>query len=52
MANLKIIVSNDQPVRENQYPRTWLLYKTEDAIEVHVRYDADNRPFVLDKDVA
>ena len=52
MANLAIIVNNDQPIREETYPRTWLLYKHEDTIEIHVTHDGHNCPFVLDKGVA
>jgi len=49
MANLRFIVSNDQPIREEKYLRTWLLYKDKDTIEVHVTHDSLNRPSVLDK---
>lgn len=52
MANLRIIVSNDQPIREEMYPRTWLLYKDKDTTEVHVTHDSHNRPFVRDKGAA
>lgn len=52
MANLTIMVSNDQPTREQKYPPTWLLYKGEDTIEVHVNHDSNNRPFVLAKGAA
>jgi hypothetical protein len=52
MANLRIIVSNDRPIREEKYPRTWLLYKDKDTIEVHVAHDSHNRPFVLDNGAA
>jgi hypothetical protein len=52
MANLRIIVSNDRPIREEKYPRTWLLYKDNDTIEVHVTHDSHNRPFVLDNGAA
>ena len=52
MANLRIIISNGRPIREEKYPRTWLLYKDKDAIEVHVVHDSHNRPFVLDKGAA
>jgi hypothetical protein len=52
MANLRIIVSNDRPIREGKYPRTWLVCKDKDTIEVHVTHDSHNRPFVLDKGAA
>ena len=52
MASLAIIVSNDRPLREERYPRTWLLYKDKDTIEIHVTHDSHNRPFVLAKNVA
>ena len=52
MANLKVILSNDQPKREEKYPPTWLLYKGEGTIEIHVRHDSHNRPVVLNKGVA
>ena len=52
MANLRAIVSNDSPIREENYPRTWFLHKHNDAIEIHVRHDRHNRPFVLDKGAA
>ena len=38
MANLAIIVSNDRPIREERYPRTWLLYRDKDTIEIHVSF--------------
>jgi hypothetical protein len=52
MANLRSIVSNDRPIREKNYPRTWFLYKDNHLIEIHVRHDGHNRPFVLAKGVA
>ena len=52
MSNLKAIVSNDRPIREENYPRTWFLYKRSNVIEVHVRHDSHNRPFVIDKGAA
>jgi hypothetical protein len=52
MANLAIIVSNNQPIREERYPRTWLLYKGKDRIEIHVTHCGHNRSLVLDKAVA
>lgn len=52
MANLRLIVSNDLPIREEKYPRTWLLFKHKKTIEVHVRHDSHNRAVVLDKGVA
>ena len=36
-ADLVIVVSNDQPSREEQYPRTWLLYRErQGTVEVRV----------------
>jgi hypothetical protein len=52
MANLRAIVSNDRPIREKNYPRTWFLYKDSNVIELHVRHDSQNRPFVFDKGAA
>ena len=52
MANLRAIVSNSRPIREENYPRTWFLYKANNVIEIRVRHDSHNRPFVLDKGVA
>jgi hypothetical protein len=52
MANLRAIVSNDRPIREENYPRTWFLYKDNDTIEIHVRHNRHNRPFVFDKGAA
>ena len=52
MANLRAIVSNDRPIREENYPRTWFLYKDKVVIEIHVRHVSHNRPFVLVKGVA
>ena len=52
MANLTIIISNDQPNREQDYPRTWLLYKGNDTIEIHVAHDSQNKPLVLEKGAA
>ena len=52
MANLRLIVSNDLPIREEKYPCIWLLLKEKSAIEVHVRHDSHNRPVVLHKGVA
>ena len=52
-ANLVVIVSNEQPNREESYPRTWLLYiQGQDAVEVHVAHDSNHRPYVLDKGAA
>jgi hypothetical protein len=37
VADLVIVVTNDQPSREEQYPRTWLLYREgQGPVEVHV----------------
>jgi hypothetical protein len=52
MANLRAIVSNDMPIREENYPRTWFLYKDKHIIEIHVRHDRQHRPFVFDKGAA
>jgi hypothetical protein len=52
MENLRVIVSNDRPVREEKYPCSWLLYKGKEIVGIHVRHDSHNRPFVLDKGVA
>jgi hypothetical protein len=52
MANLRVIASNNQPTREEEFPRNWLLYKGKDIIEIQVRHDSRNLPFVLDKGVA
>jgi hypothetical protein len=52
MANLRLILSDGRPIREDKCPRTWLLYKDKDTIEVHVTHDSRNRPFVLDKSAA
>ncbi len=49
MANLTLIVSNDRPIREERYPRTWLLYKDKGIVEIHVTHDCPNRRLVLDK---
>ncbi|HZW93570.1 MAG TPA: hypothetical protein VFF64_11525 [Candidatus Eremiobacteraceae bacterium] len=51
--NLTIVVSNDQPSREEQYPNTWLLYRRgRGVVEVHVAHDSDHKPYVLDNRVA
>jgi hypothetical protein len=35
-ADLVIVVSNDQPSREEKYPRKWLLYREgQGPVEVH-----------------
>ena len=52
MANLRTIVSNDSPIREENYPRTWFLYRKNDVIEIHVRHDSHSRPFVVEKGAA
>jgi hypothetical protein len=52
MANLRAIVSNDMPIREENYPRTWFLYKDKHIIEIHVRHDRQHRPFVFGKGAA
>lgn len=52
MASLAIIANNDRPIREERYPRTWLLYKDKDTFEIHVTHDSHNHPFVRDKNVA
>ena len=46
MTSLRLIVSNDMPVREETYPSSWLLYKHKQTVEVHVRHDDHNRPSV------
>ena len=52
-ANLVIVVSNDEPRREERYPNTWVLYRRgQDAIEIHVAHDPDHKPQVLGKAVA
>ena len=35
MANLGLIVSNYRPFREDRDPRTWMLYKDKNLIDVH-----------------
>jgi hypothetical protein len=40
MTNLRLIVSNDRPNREEKHPRNWLLYKDKHVLEVHVTYDS------------
>jgi len=43
MANLRVIARNDKPKREENYPRTWLLFsKDKETIEIHVRHDSHN----------
>ena len=49
MANLAIIVCNHRPICEETHPRTRLLHKDKDTIEIHVTHDRHNCPFVLDK---
>ena len=46
MANLTVISSNDQPIRHDEYPLTWLLHKDNDIIEIHVMH---NRHALIDK---
>jgi hypothetical protein len=36
MPDLRVIAHNDQPKREENYPRTWLLYKEKETIEIHI----------------
>jgi hypothetical protein len=51
--NLVVIVSNDRPNRQENYPRTWLLYtRGQDAVEVHVAHDSNHKPHVLDHGAA
>jgi len=38
MANLNVIFTNDQPRRDKKYPRTWLLYKNKDIIEIRIKH--------------
>jgi hypothetical protein len=53
VANLVIVVRNDQPSREEHYPGTWLLYRRgQDVVEVHVAHDSHHKPYVLDGAVA
>lgn len=52
MANLRPIISNESPIREENFPRTWFLYKDSNVIEIHVRHDRHNRPFVHGKGAA
>ena len=49
MANLRVVVSNNRPIREERHPRTWLLYKYKGMVEIHVTHDYPNGRFVLDK---
>jgi hypothetical protein len=52
MAKLIIIRSNDQPMREENYPQTWVLYKDDNTIQLHVMHNRHDRPFVVDKGAA
>jgi len=52
MTNLRLIVTNDLPIREEKYPYSWLLHKNKETIEVHVRHESHNRALVIDKVVA
>jgi hypothetical protein len=52
MAKLIIIRSNDQPMREEKYPQTWVLYKDDNTIQLHVMHNRHDRPFVVDKGAA
>jgi hypothetical protein len=38
MASLIVIFSNDQPKREEKYPRIWLLHKNKDIIEIRIKH--------------
>lgn len=52
-SDLLIVVSNDQPSREEQHPNTWLLYQRgQDVVEVHVAHDSQHKPYVLDRAIA
>jgi len=52
-ANLVVIASNDRPNRQESCPRTWLLYMHgQDAVEFHVAFDPNDRPYVLNKSAA
>ena len=52
MASLFIISRNDQPQREKSNPQTWLLHKKDQTIELHIKHDQNNKPWVLDRGVA
>lgn len=52
MAKLIVIRTNAQPQREKKYPQTWLLYKHDNTIQLHVRHDRHNCPVVVDKGAA
>lgn len=46
MAKLTVISRNDQPIRQEKYPLTWLLHKDKDVIEIHVTHQ---RHTLIDK---
>ena len=51
--NGMIVISNDEPSREDRYPNTWLLYRRgQGVVEVHVAHDSDHKPYVLHNRVA
>jgi hypothetical protein len=52
MAKLRIIAKNEQPNREQRYPQTWLLHKQDNTIQIQVKHDGLNRPFILNKAAA
>jgi hypothetical protein len=52
MAKLRIVAKNEQPNREDRYPQTWLLYKQDNTIEIQVKHDELNRPFVFNRAAA
>lgn len=46
MAKLTVISRNDQPIRQETHPLTWLLYKDKEIIEIHVTH---HRQTLIDK---
>jgi hypothetical protein len=51
LTELAIAVRNPEPDREMCQPRTWLLYRRGEPLEIQIMHDEDNKPHVLAKRV-
>lgn len=51
-AQLTIAASNPEPMREPQYPSTWLLYASGREVVITITRDYERRPHVADRQAA
>ena len=50
--NLEIVARNEEPSREETYPRTWLVYCNESTLEVDVEYNNQGKLLVVGRTAA